>query len=57
MAESMNNIGAAFDSRSLDALKRVAKSDRQAGLKGAAKQMEAVFVQMMLKSMRDATPK
>ena len=57
MAESMNNIGAAFDSRSLDALKRVAKSDRQAGPKGAAKQMEAVFVQMMLKSMRDATPK
>ncbi|WP_435946147.1 flagellar assembly peptidoglycan hydrolase FlgJ [Dryocola sp. BD586] len=49
--------GAAFDIRNLDALKRTAKEDPQQGLKAAAKQMEGLFVQMMLKSMRDASLK
>lgn len=49
--------GAAFDSRSLNNLKLAARQDRQAGLKGTAKQIEGLFLQMMLKSMRSATPK
>lgn len=45
----------AFDVRSLDALKREAGRQTPGALKAAAKQMEGVFVQMMMKSMRDAT--
>jgi flagellar protein FlgJ len=55
MNSSALTQGAAFDIRNLDALKRVAKEDPQQGLKAAAKQMEGLFVQMMLKSMRDAS--
>jgi len=55
MNSSPLSSGAAFDLRSLDALKRTAKTDSQEGLKAAAKQMEGLFVQMMLKSMRDAS--
>lgn len=47
--------GAAFDAGSLDTLKRLAKNDAQRGLQGAAQQMEGLFVQMMLKSMRAAS--
>jgi peptidoglycan hydrolase FlgJ len=46
----------AFDANSLDALKRQAHEDPKAGLKQAAQQFEGVFLQMVLKSMRDATP-
>ena len=49
--------GAAFDLRGLDALKREAGTNSAEGLKAAAKQMESMFVQMMLKSMRDASIK
>jgi peptidoglycan hydrolase FlgJ len=49
--------GLAADSHSLDALKRTAARDPKAALKGAAQQFEALFMQMVLKSMRDATPK
>lgn len=49
------HTGAAFDVRALDSLKRASREDPQEGLKAAAKQMEGMFVQMMLKSMRDAT--
>ncbi len=45
----------AFDVRSLDALKREAGRASPGALKAAAKQMEGIFVQMMMKSMRDAT--
>ncbi len=45
----------AFDVRSLDALKREAKRSSPAALRGAAQQMEGIFVQMMMKSMRDAS--
>ncbi len=55
MNSSALNQGAAFDIRNLAALKRAAKEDPQQGLKAAAKQMEGLFVQMMLKSMRDAS--
>jgi flagellar protein FlgJ len=49
--------GLAADARSLDALKRTAARDPQAALKGAAQQFEALFLQMVLKSMREAIPK
>lgn len=57
MADTLSSVGAAFDARSLEVLKRVARQDPQSGLKAAAKQLEGLFVQMMLKSMRQATPK
>lgn len=45
-----------FDPRGLDSLKRAARENPQEALKTAAKQFEAVFMQMLLKSMRDAVP-
>ncbi|UDF99325.1 flagellar assembly peptidoglycan hydrolase FlgJ [Enterobacter cloacae] len=45
----------AYDVRSLDTLKREAGRQTPGALKAAAKQMEGIFVQMMMKSMRDAT--
>lgn len=55
----MNNTslaqGAAFDLRSLGELKRMVKVDSLDGLKAAAKQVEGLFVQIMLNSMREAT--
>lgn len=47
----------AFDVRSLDALKRDARRAEPGALRAAAQQMEGIFVQMMMKSMRDATIK
>lgn len=47
----------AADSRSLDGLKRSAQRDPRGAIKQAAQQFEALFMQMVLKSMRDATPK
>ncbi len=47
----------AADSRSLDALKRDAGRDPRQAIKSAARQFEAMFMQMVLKSMREATPK
>lgn len=46
----------ALDAKGLDALKRTARGDPDKALVGAAKQFEAVFMQMLLKSMRDAVP-
>lgn len=46
----------ATDSRSLDALRNQARRDPDKALKAAATQFEALFMQMLLKSMRDATP-
>ncbi|TAK91777.1 MAG: flagellar assembly peptidoglycan hydrolase FlgJ [Burkholderiaceae bacterium] len=47
----------AIDAQALDALKLQAKKDPEQALRTAAKQFEAVFLGMMLKSMRDASPK
>ncbi|ROP58306.1 flagellar protein FlgJ [Enterobacter sp. BIGb0383] len=47
--------GAAFDVHNLDAIRLAAKRSPQQGLKAAAQQLEGLFVQMMLKSMRDAS--
>lgn len=49
--------GLALDARSLDALRRNASSDPRAALRQAAGQFEALFMQQLLKSMRDAMPK
>ena len=46
---------AAFDAHSLDKLKLAARNDSPQALKAVAKQMEGLFVQMMLKSMRQAS--
>lgn len=46
-----------FDTSALAALKRGTRSNDPAALKAAAQQFEALFLQMVLKSMRDATPK
>jgi flagellar protein FlgJ len=48
--------GLAADSRSLDQLKRAARDDPRQAVKKVATQFEALFMQMVLKSMRDATP-
>ena len=45
----------AFDVRGLDALKREAGKQSPGALRAAAQQMEGIFVQMMMKSMRDAS--
>jgi flagellar protein FlgJ len=45
----------ATDSRSIDALRSSAARDPKAAIKEAAKQFEALFMQQLMKSMRDAT--
>ena len=46
----------ALDARGLDSLRMQAKQNPDEALKGAAQQFEAVFLNTLLKSMRDATP-
>jgi flagellar protein FlgJ len=48
--------GLAASAQSLDKLRAQAKQTPDQALKAAAKQFESVFLNMMLKSMRDATP-
>ncbi|ADO48959.1 flagellar assembly peptidoglycan hydrolase FlgJ [[Enterobacter] lignolyticus] len=48
---------AAWDAQSLNELKMKAGQDPQANIRPVARQVEGMFVQMMLKSMRDALPK
>ena len=52
------NMGAdlAIDTQSLGRLRAQAKQSPDQALKAAAQQFEAVFMNMMLKSMREATP-
>ena len=47
----------ALDPNTLGGLRRLSKQNSPEATKEAAKQFEALFVQQMLKSMRDATPK
>ena len=49
--------GFALDVQGLDRLRNSAHLDPQSGLKQASKQFEALFLQMMLKSMRAAVPR
>jgi flagellar protein FlgJ len=46
----------ALDTNSLSSLKSSAAAGSPAALRGAATQFEAMFINMMLKSMREATP-
>ena len=47
---------AAFDVQSSSDIRAQFKQDPKQGLKAAAQQFEALFLQMVMKSMRDATP-
>ncbi|MFZ2267887.1 MAG: flagellar assembly peptidoglycan hydrolase FlgJ [Azonexus sp.] len=47
---------AAFDVKATQDLRTQFQKDPQQGLKAAAQQFETLFLQMVLKSMRDATP-
>jgi len=49
--------GLAADARSLDKLRSVANQDPAKAVRQVATQFEALFMQMVLKSMREATPK
>jgi flagellar protein FlgJ len=46
----------AVDSKSLDSLRHAARQNSPDALKTAAKQFEALFLNMVMKSMREATP-
>lgn len=46
----------AFDANGLNSLKNAAKENSPEAIKGVAKQFEAIFMNMMLKSMREASP-
>jgi flagellar protein FlgJ len=45
-----------LDVQGVDALRRTVRTSPEAGMKQAAKQFEVMFMQMVLKSMREATP-
>jgi len=47
----------AIDAQAVDRLRHQARSNPQEGLKQTAKQFEALFLNMLMKSMREATPK
>jgi len=56
MALPPNATGSvAADTRSIDALRASASRDPKAAIKETAKQFEALFMQQLMKSMRDAT--
>ncbi|MDP2829109.1 MAG: flagellar assembly peptidoglycan hydrolase FlgJ [Sulfuricellaceae bacterium] len=46
----------AIDAKGVDNLRLLAKQDQTQGARSAARQFEALFMNMMLKSMRDAIP-
>lgn len=58
MANSIQNTPnrAAFDVRSAQDLRTQFQKDPQQGLKAAAQQFETLFLQQVIKSMREATP-
>ena len=55
-AEDINSQRFVLDTRASAELRNALKQNPQAGLKQAAQQFEGMLLQMMLKSMRDATP-
>jgi len=57
LTDSKLLASAAWDSQSLNELKTKAGQDPQANLRPVARQVEGMFVQMMLKSMRETLPK
>jgi flagellar protein FlgJ len=57
LSDSKLLASAAWDAQSLNELKAQASHDPGTNLRPVARQMEGMFVQMMLKSMREALPK
>lgn len=57
LTDSRLAASAAWDAQSLNELKSKAGKDPGANLRPVARQVEGMFVQMMLKSMREALPK
>ena len=55
-AGDLNAPRVVLDTRTTADLRQTLKEDPQAGLRQAARQFEGLLLQMMLKSMRDATP-
>ncbi|MFT8211228.1 MAG: flagellar assembly peptidoglycan hydrolase FlgJ [Symbiopectobacterium sp.] len=57
MADIQSLHNAAYDAQSLNSLKREVSTDPQSkeGIRAVARQMEGIFVQLMMKSMRSAT--
>ena len=55
-ADDLNARRFVLDTKTTSDLRLKLKQDPQAGLKQAAQQFEGLLLQMMLKSMRDATP-
>ena len=55
---SANDMASQFalDVNGFQRLQHTARVDPEAGVDGAAQQFEALFIQMMMKSMREATP-
>lgn len=51
---NLSDSSPAYDSRSLDSLKLATQDNSPEAIKGAAKQFEALFLNIMLKSMRQA---
>jgi len=58
MTSSRNDVSSSFalDTQGLGNLKRSAKAGSAEATRGAAQQFEALFINQMMKSMRDATP-
>ncbi|MBD8528815.1 MULTISPECIES: flagellar assembly peptidoglycan hydrolase FlgJ [unclassified Massilia] len=58
MTPSRTDVGSSFalDTQGLGNLKRSAKAGSAEATRGAAQQFEALFINQMMKSMRDATP-
>lgn len=54
--QAANTSGLAIDAQSLSSLKRTAKESPQQATRQAAKQFEALFMNMLMKSMREALP-
>ncbi|MEE9651472.1 flagellar assembly peptidoglycan hydrolase FlgJ [Enterobacter soli] len=57
LTDSKLLTSAAWDAQSLNELKTKAGKDPSANIRPAARQVEGMFVQMMLKSMRETLPK
>ena len=60
-ADALNRSGAldqrfALDVQGVDALRRTTRTSPQEGLRQVSRQFEALFMNMVLKSMREATP-
>ncbi|MBC7858383.1 MAG: rod-binding protein, partial [Burkholderiaceae bacterium] len=56
MIRSTEPQNAAFDVKGMGQLRQSAKANDPAAMKTAATQFEGLFINMMMKSMREATP-